>query len=72
MPPATTKSPSSATNRSRPTPRRLTDQMMARFDGPNSPGAAVRVWRDGRTLYSKTYGMANLAYGIPVRGGHAH
>ena len=46
-------------------PRRLTDQMMARFDGPNSPGAAVRVWRDGRTLYSKTYGMANLGYGIP-------
>ena len=46
-------------------PRRLTDQMMARFDGPNSPGAAVRVWRDGRTVYSKTYGMANLAYGIP-------
>ncbi|MXX33907.1 MAG: serine hydrolase [Gemmatimonadetes bacterium] len=46
-------------------PRRLTDQVMARFDGPNSPGAAVRVWRDGRTLYSETYGMANLAYGIP-------
>ena len=46
-------------------PRRLTDQMMARFDGPNSPGAAVRVWRDGRTLYSRTYGMANLAYGVP-------
>ncbi len=46
-------------------PRRLTDQMMARFDGPNSPGAAVRVWRDGRTVYSKTYGMANLGYGIP-------
>ena len=45
-------------------PRRLTDQMMARFDGPNSPGAAVRVWRDGRTVYSKTYGMANLGYGI--------
>ncbi len=46
-------------------PKRLTDQMMARFDGDHSPGAAVRVWRDGRTLYSKTYGMANLAYGIP-------
>ena len=46
-------------------PRRLTDQMMARFEGEHSPGAAVRVWRDGRTLYSKTYGMANLAYGIP-------
>ena len=46
-------------------PGRLTDQMMARFDGENSPGAAVRVWRDGRTLFSKSYGMANLAYGIP-------
>ncbi len=46
-------------------PRRLTDQLMARFDGDHSPGAAVRVWRDGRTLYSKTYGMANLTYGIP-------
>ena len=46
-------------------PEKLTDQMMARFDGEHSPGAAVRVWRNGKTLYSKTYGMANLAYGIP-------
>ena len=46
-------------------PKKLADQMMARFDGPESPGAAVRVWRDGRTLYSKTYGMANLAYDLP-------
>ena len=46
-------------------PKKLTDQMMARFDGDHSPGAAVRVWRDGETLYSKTYGMANLTYGIP-------
>ena len=46
-------------------PGELTDQMMARFDGDHSPGAAVRVWRDGETLYSKTYGMANLAHGIP-------
>ena len=46
-------------------PKKLADQMMARFDGEHSPGAAVRVWRNGKTLYSKTYGMANLAYGIP-------
>ena len=46
-------------------PRRLADQMMARFDGEHSPGAAIRVWRDGRTLFSKAYGMANLTYGIP-------
>ena len=46
-------------------PKKLADQMMARFDGPNSPGAAIRVWRDGETLYSNTYGMANLTYGLP-------
>ena len=46
-------------------PVELTDQMMSRFDGPNSPGAAVRVWRDGETLYSSTSGMANLTYSVP-------
>ena len=46
-------------------PKKLADQMMARFDGDDSPGAAVQVWRDGRTVYSKTYGTANLTYGIP-------
>ncbi len=46
-------------------PKKLTDQLMARYDGDDSPGAAVQVWRDGWTLYSKAYGMANLAYGIP-------
>lgn len=46
-------------------PKKLTDQLMARYDGEDSPGAAVQVWRDGKTLYSKAYGMANLAYGIP-------
>jgi CubicO group peptidase (beta-lactamase class C family) len=46
-------------------PKRLADQIMARFDGEDSPGAAVQVWRDGRVLFSKAYGMANLAYDIP-------
>ena len=48
-------------------PKKLADQLMARFDGPDSPGAAIQVWRDGRVLFSKAYGMANLAYGIPFR-----
>ncbi len=46
-------------------PEELADQVMSRFDAPHSPGGAVRVWRDGRTLFSKAYGMANLAYGLP-------
>ncbi len=48
-------------------PKKLTDQFMAPYDDEDSPGAAIQVWRDGRTLYSKAYGMANLAYGIPFR-----
>jgi len=48
-------------------PGKLVDQLMARYDGPESPGAAVQVWRDGRVLFSKAYGMANLAYNLPFR-----
>ncbi len=47
-------------------PAALVDQLMARYDGA-SPGAAVRVWRDGETIFSKSYGMANLAYQLPFR-----
>ena len=46
-------------------PRKLTDQLMSPYAGDDSPGAAVQVWRDGETLYSAAYGMANIAYGIP-------
>ncbi len=42
-------------------PKKLADQLMARFDGKDSPGAAIQVWRGGRVLFSKAYGMANLA-----------
>lgn len=46
-------------------PKRLVDQLMAPYDGNASPGAVVHVWRDGKVLFSKAYGMANLTYGIP-------
>ena len=46
-------------------PKKLVDQLMSPYDRKDSPGAAVAVWRDGRTLFRKAYGMANLAYGIP-------
>ena len=48
-------------------PEALAEQILSFYDGPDSPGAGVRVWRDGRTLYSRTGGMANLAYGVPFR-----
>jgi CubicO group peptidase (beta-lactamase class C family) len=46
-------------------PRGLADQLLSAYDRDDSPGAAVSVWRDGETLFSKAYGTANLAYGIP-------
>ncbi len=46
-------------------PEKLADQLMARYDGDDTPGAAIQVWRDGRTLYSESWGMANLAYDMP-------
>ncbi|MEM7416687.1 MAG: serine hydrolase [Gemmatimonadota bacterium] len=46
-------------------PEELVDQLMARYDGDDTPGAAIRVWRGGRTVYSNSWGMANLGYGIP-------
>ena len=46
-------------------PERLADQLMFAYDRPGGPGGAVRVWRDGRTLFSKTYGLADLTWGIP-------
>lgn len=46
-------------------PIALVDQLMQPYDRRDSPGVAVSVWKDGANLFSKTYGMANLTYGIP-------
>jgi CubicO group peptidase (beta-lactamase class C family) len=46
-------------------PKKLVDQLLAPWDRRDAPGAAVAVWRGGRTLLAKAYGMANLAYDIP-------
>ena len=36
------------------------------FASTTSPGCAVAVDRNGRTLVSKAYGMANLEYDVPL------
>lgn len=46
-------------------PEDLVDQLMSPWNRGDSPGAAVGVWRDGRTLFQRAYGMANLAYDLP-------
>jgi CubicO group peptidase (beta-lactamase class C family) len=48
-------------------PEELADQMMFSLDRPGGPGGAVRVWRDGRTVFSKSYGLADLTHEIEFR-----
>lgn len=48
-------------------PARRADQLLARQDAPGVPGGEVRVWRGGRVLYTKGFGMADLRHGIPYR-----
>ena len=42
------------------------DELFQEWDGKVSPGAAVGIFMDGRIIYSKGYGVANLDYGIPM------
>jgi CubicO group peptidase (beta-lactamase class C family) len=42
------------------------DQVFARWDRPDSPGCALGVIKDGKLIYKKGYGMANLEHDIPI------
>lgn len=42
------------------------DRLFARWDRPDSPGCALGVIRDGKLIYKKGYGMANLEHDIPI------
>jgi CubicO group peptidase (beta-lactamase class C family) len=42
------------------------DRIFARFDRPESPGCAVGLAKDGKTLYTRGYGSANLEYRVPL------
>ena len=42
------------------------DKVFAKWNKPDSPGAAVAVAKDGKVVFKKGYGMANLEYSIPV------
>lgn len=42
------------------------DEIFARFDNNDSPGCALGVIKDGKLLYTRGYGMANLEYNAPL------
>lgn len=45
---------------------RAIDAIFAPWDKPTSPGAALAIIQEGRIVYEKGYGMANLESGTPI------
>ncbi len=43
-----------------------TNALFAPFDRSDSPGAAVLVMKDGKAIFERGYGMADLDHGIPI------
>jgi CubicO group peptidase (beta-lactamase class C family) len=48
-------------------PEERIDQIFKEWNTRHSPGASVAVIKNGRLLFEKGYGMANLEYGIPIK-----
>ena len=42
------------------------DSLFLEFDNLNSPGYAIGISKNGKTLYKSGYGSANLDYNIPI------
>jgi CubicO group peptidase (beta-lactamase class C family) len=45
---------------------RRIDTLFARFERPGSPGCALGVYRDGRMVYARGYGSAQLELDVPI------
>jgi CubicO group peptidase (beta-lactamase class C family) len=41
------------------------DELFKQWDKADSPGAAVGIFKDGRIIYARGYGIANLEYELP-------
>src|SRR2546428_1377073 len=42
------------------------DKLFAQWDKPDSPGCALGIVKDGKLIYTRGYGMANLDFNIPI------
>jgi CubicO group peptidase (beta-lactamase class C family) len=42
------------------------DALFANFTRPGSPGCALGVYRDGKMIYAKGYGLANVESQVPI------
>jgi len=46
--------------------RARVDSVFKAYDRTDSPGCALGIYRDGRIIYARGYGMANLELGIAI------
>src|SRR5436190_8839473 len=46
--------------------RRSVDELFAKWNKPDSPGCALAVIKEGKVIYERGYGCANLEYGTPI------
>jgi CubicO group peptidase (beta-lactamase class C family) len=42
------------------------DEIFSQWNKPYSPGAAIAVIKDGKVIFKKGYGMANMEYDVPI------
>jgi CubicO group peptidase (beta-lactamase class C family) len=42
------------------------DELFAEWDKPDSPGCALGIIKNGKLIYKRGYGMANLEHNIPI------
>ncbi len=42
------------------------DRLMVEYDSAETPGAVVGVVRDGKVIFSRGYGLANLPHKVPI------
>ena len=43
------------------------DELLAPWQGTDSPGLVVAAWQDGRVLFERAYATANLEHDVPIR-----
>lgn len=48
------------------TPNAQIDAVFAKFDSTTSPGCSAAAAQDGKLVYSRGYGMANLDHSVPI------
>ena len=44
----------------------LVDKLFSEWNHEDTPGVALAIVKEGKVVFSKGYGMANLEYGIPI------